>query len=99
MEADTTTDVGQPSSETSSQNGSTSGSNGDYEFINPVEDGGDQVPVGAPVQIVKVTEERRFELDLEALSGILLRDSIRDKPVVVVSIAGDFRKGRPVLSY
>ena len=48
---------------------------------------------GYPVQIVKVTDERKFELDVEALGNILLRDSIRDTPVVVVSIAGDFRKG------
>ncbi|CAG2111520.1 unnamed protein product, partial [Medioppia subpectinata] len=43
---------------------------------------------------VKVKGDSEFELDLEALSSILLRDSIRDKPVVVVSIAGDFRKGK-----
>lgn len=49
---------------------------------------------GHPVQIVKVTDERKFELDVEALGNILLRDSIRDTPVVVVSIAGDFRKGK-----
>ena len=95
MEADTTSDVGQLS-ETSSQNGSTSGSNGDYEFVNPTDEtvvGGDPPVGGQPVQIVTVTEDRKFELDLEALSSILLRDSVRDKPVVVVSIAGDFRKG------
>lgn len=49
---------------------------------------------GRPIQIVKVTNERKFELDVEALESILLRDSIRDTPVVVVSIAGDFRKGK-----
>ena len=32
-----------------------------------------------PVQIVKVNDEtREFELDLDALSSILLKDSIRD---------------------
>ncbi|CAG2102745.1 unnamed protein product [Medioppia subpectinata] len=49
---------------------------------------------GAPIQVLKVSDERRFELDLDALESILLRDTIRDKPVVVVSIAGDFRKGK-----
>ncbi|CAG2113126.1 unnamed protein product, partial [Medioppia subpectinata] len=48
---------------------------------------------GAPIQVLKVSAEGRFELNLEALSAILLRDSIRDKPVVVVSIAGDFHSG------
>lgn len=70
----------------SSTNGST---NGDYEFV----DG----EFGKPIQIVKVNENREFELDIDALSSILLRDSIRDKPVVVVSIAGDFRKGKSFL--
>ncbi len=54
---------------------------------------------GHPVQIVKVTDERKFELDVEALGNILLRDSIRDTPVVVVSIAGDFRKGKSALDF
>ncbi len=103
------TDVGQ-SSDASSVNGSSNGSNGDYEFVSTADIGNngetmaaqssssaslgdDYCAAGAPIQIVKVSEERHFELDLEALSAILLRDSIRDKPVVVVSIAGDFRKG------
>lgn len=69
---------------------STSSSNGDYELItNPME----QLTIGQPVQIVKVTDNRKFELDVDALESILLRESIRDKPVAVVSIAGDFRKG------
>ena len=45
-----------------------------------------------PVQIVKVNEGK-FELDDEALSEILLQESICDTPTVVVSIAGAFRKG------
>nr|XP_046917719.1 atlastin-3-like isoform X2 [Dermatophagoides farinae] len=74
-------------SSTSSQ---TSSTNGDYEMItNPMEQ-----LIGQPIQIVKVTDERKFELDVDALGSILLRDSIRDTPVVVVSIAGDFRKGK-----
>ncbi|RWS17926.1 atlastin-2-like protein [Dinothrombium tinctorium] len=51
-----------------------------------------------PVQIVVVNSEtREFELDIDALSSILLRDKVRDKPVSVVSIAGDFRKGKSFL--
>ncbi|CAG2102835.1 unnamed protein product, partial [Medioppia subpectinata] len=38
---------------------------------------------GSPIQVLKVSDERRFELDLDALEAFLLRDSIRDKPVVV----------------
>jgi hypothetical protein len=48
---------------------------------------------GYPIQIVKLTEDRRFELDIEELNNILLCDYTRNIPVVVVSIAGDFRKG------
>ncbi|XP_054157456.1 atlastin-3-like [Oppia nitens] len=90
--------------------GSTNGSNGDYEFVDKSDvvstngsgsGGGSTVGAnvfndypGQPVQVVTVTADRQFELDVDALSSILLRDSIRDKPVVVVSIAGDFRKGK-----
>ncbi|CAG2103530.1 unnamed protein product, partial [Medioppia subpectinata] len=52
---------------------------------------------GAPIQVLKVSAEGRVKLDLEALSAILLRDSIRDKPVVVVSIAGDFHSGKSIM--
>lgn len=45
------------------------------------------------VQILKMTNDKRFELDIEALESILLKDSIKDIPVIVVSVAGDFRKG------
>lgn len=50
------------------------------------------------VQIVNVeSETREFVLDVDALSSILLRDECRDKPVCVISIAGDFRKGKSFL--
>ena len=48
---------------------------------------------GHAVQIVAETENGEFELNDEALSKILLQESIFDTPTVVVSIAGDFRKG------
>ena len=38
-----------------------------------------------------------FELDTSALENVLLQDSIRDKRVVVVSVAGAFRKGKSFL--
>lgn len=50
------------------------------------------------VQIVNVDPEtREFVLDVDALSKILLREECREKPVCVISIAGDFRKGKSFL--
>ncbi|CAB3241116.1 unnamed protein product [Arctia plantaginis] len=48
------------------------------------------------LQVVKVSEEpgRRYVLDEEALESILLRDDIRNLPIVVVSVAGAFRGGK-----
>ncbi|XP_067400098.1 atlastin-3 [Emydura macquarii macquarii] len=51
-----------------------------------------------PVQIVLVHKEAHsFELDEKALSQVLLQESIRDMDVVVVSVAGAFRKGKSFL--
>ncbi|XP_053544807.1 atlastin-3 [Bombina bombina] len=51
-----------------------------------------------PVQIVLVhKEEHSFELDEEALASVLLQDHIRDLDVVVVCVAGAFRKGKSFL--
>ncbi|XP_072840496.1 atlastin-3 isoform X1 [Pogona vitticeps] len=51
-----------------------------------------------PVQIVLVhKEEHSFELEEKALSRVLLQDDIRDLDVVVVSVAGAFRKGKSFL--
>lgn len=48
-----------------------------------------------PVQIVTVNkQDHSFDLDTEALSRILLTPEVRDKDVVVVSVAGAFRKGK-----
>lgn len=48
-----------------------------------------------PIQIVNVDKEtRQFVLDEEALGSILLHEKAKDRPVAVVSIAGDFRKGK-----
>ena len=52
---------------------------------------------GQALQIAKITDGR-FTLDKNALSGILLKDIIRNRPVVVVSIAGDMRKGMVCLN-
>ncbi|KAF6102213.1 atlastin GTPase 2 [Phyllostomus discolor] len=51
-----------------------------------------------PVQIVLAREDdHNFELDEEALEQILLQEHIRDLNVVVVSVAGAFRKGKSFL--
>ena len=50
-----------------------------------------------PVCILKAKDDHTFELDTLALENVLLQDSIRDKRVVVVSVAGAFRKGKSFL--
>lgn len=52
---------------------------------------------GRPVQIVQAHADHTFELDEEALAEILLQDDIKDRSVVVVSVAGAFRKGKSFL--
>lgn len=48
-----------------------------------------------PVQlIVSEDDSHSFTLDAEALASVLLRDDVANKRVVVVSIAGAFRKGK-----
>uniref|UniRef100_A0A8C2CGX1 GB1/RHD3-type G domain-containing protein n=1 Tax=Cyprinus carpio TaxID=7962 RepID=A0A8C2CGX1_CYPCA len=50
------------------------------------------------VQIVIADEEKHeFSLDEEALERILLQERVRDLHVVVVSVAGAFRKGKSFL--
>jgi hypothetical protein len=49
---------------------------------------------GRAVQIVKIDDEsetHNFVLDEDALHAILNRDSIRDKPICIVSVAGGAR--------
>lgn len=51
-----------------------------------------------PIQIVTVCKESHsFALDTEALSQVLLAPEVRDKEVVVLSVAGAFRKGKSFL--
>uniref|UniRef100_A0A8D3CZP1 Atlastin 3 n=1 Tax=Scophthalmus maximus TaxID=52904 RepID=A0A8D3CZP1_SCOMX len=51
-----------------------------------------------PVQIVTVSkDDHSFGLDTEALSQILLAPEVQDKHVVVLSVAGAFRKGKSFL--
>lgn len=50
-----------------------------------------------PIQIVNVKEDHSFDLDLSALERVLLSDEVKDRKVVVVSVAGAFRKGKSFL--
>ncbi|KAH9371486.1 hypothetical protein HPB48_018864 [Haemaphysalis longicornis] len=52
---------------------------------------------GRPVQIVRIEGGKGCSLDDNALKRILLDDNIKDLPVVVVSVAGIFRKGKSFL--
>lgn len=50
-----------------------------------------------PLQVVEAGEEHTFVLNEDALNEILLQDNVRDRTVVVVSVAGAFRKGKSFL--
>ncbi|XP_013860938.1 atlastin-3 [Austrofundulus limnaeus] len=51
-----------------------------------------------PVQIVEVSKDNHsFTLNTEALAQILLAPEVREKHVVVLSVAGAFRKGKSFL--
>lgn len=50
-----------------------------------------------PVQIVLAHPDHTFELNEDALTEILLQDDVKDRSVVVVSVAGAFRKGKSFL--
>jgi atlastin len=52
---------------------------------------------GNPIQIVLANEDHTFSLNEGALNGLLSRDDVRDKKVVIVSVAGAFRKGKSFL--
>lgn len=52
---------------------------------------------GTPIQIVVANEDHTFELDEEALGSVLMHPDIQGKKVVVVSVAGAFRKGKSFL--
>lgn len=58
----------------------------------------EEVGVARPVQIVVADEEEHsFSLQEEVLERLLLQEEVQDLNVVVVSVAGAFRKGKSFL--
>lgn len=57
---------------------------------------GSSVEKPTGLQVVKLSQNpgQRYELDVEALSSVLLRPDVRHLPVVVVSVAGEYRGGK-----
>lgn len=51
---------------------------------------------GEAIQIIK-PENQQFELQLDTLKQIFEADELKDRHVVVVSIAGPYRKGKSFL--
>lgn len=49
------------------------------------------------IQIVEPTDDHAFVLKIDALEPILNAESIRDRHVVVVSVAGALRQGKSFL--
>lgn len=59
---------------------------------------GGTVGTAEPIQIVKVNEEAHtFRLSEEDLTRIILQDNVKHRDVVIVSVAGAFRKGKSFL--
>lgn len=54
----------------------------------------EEVEMEGAVQIVVSKPDHKFGLDEEALSKILLQKDVKDRNIVVVSVAGAFRKGK-----
>jgi len=53
---------------------------------------------GEAVQIMSVNKDQKsFTLNEKALTDILTKDDVKDKPAVVISVAGAFRKGKSFL--
>lgn len=57
----------------------------------------DQPAAPEPVQVVIAQPKHQFELDEDALARVLMHPDVKDKHIVVVSVAGAFRKGKSFL--
>jgi len=55
----------------------------------------DNKPRGEAIHVVSLNaEDHTFNLNEDALRSILMRKDVKDKHLVIVSIAGAFRKGK-----
>ncbi|KAJ0173420.1 hypothetical protein K1T71_010569 [Dendrolimus kikuchii] len=52
---------------------------------------------GVGIQVITPGPEHTFTLDEENVSRLLLRDDVKDRVVVVISVAGAYRKGKSFL--
>lgn len=50
-----------------------------------------------PAQILTINENKTFSLNTTVLKQVLLKDEIKNRRMVVVSIAGSLRKGKSFL--
>ncbi|XP_077492666.1 atlastin-2-like isoform X2 [Amblyomma americanum] len=57
----------------------------------------DQAEICRAVPLFKSEHHEDLELDVAALKRLLMDDRVKDKPVVVISVAGAFRKGKSFL--
>jgi atlastin len=53
--------------------------------------------VGRPIQIAVRRDDNSFEFNGHAFASVLLQDHVKDKNVVVISVAGAFTKGKSFL--
>ena len=53
--------------------------------------------MGKSIQIVVAKEDHTFELDIAALSSIVCQEHIKEKEIVVLSDAGDYRNKKKSL--
>lgn len=59
---------------------------------------GGTILTAEPVEIVKVNDEAHtFRLSEDDLTRIILQDHVKNRDVVIVSVAGAFRKGKSFL--
>lgn len=54
-------------------------------------------PAGQPLQVVIVSDDHTFEINDSDLEKVLLDPRVKDNKVVVLSVAGAFRKGKSFL--
>ncbi|PZC76803.1 hypothetical protein B5X24_HaOG204120 [Helicoverpa armigera] len=52
---------------------------------------------GHGIQVVSPNEDHTFQLNESELQELLLREDLKDRPVVLVSVAGAYRKGKSFL--